>query len=95
MLHIDYVNTYQGGKPVATRADLMDWVYGALQDLGGKGRVMDVARHIWAKHENDLRASGDLFYSWQYDMRWAALKLRKQGRMEDANKVPRGVWALC
>ena len=45
--------------------------------MGGKGTVTAVARFIWAHHEPDLRSSGDLFYTWQYDMRWAATVLRK------------------
>ena len=53
-------------------------VLNALKELGGQGRIVDVAKQIWRVHEADLRSSGDLFYTWQYDMRWAAQNLRKK-----------------
>jgi hypothetical protein len=79
---------------MATRQDLQMWVREALQKLGGRGRPADVARRIWDQHERDLRASGDLFYTWQYDMRWAALQLRKQGILHPAERSAGGVWEL-
>jgi hypothetical protein len=66
---------------MATRADLTDWVHEALRELGGQGSQLDVAKVVWRRHEPDLRASGDLFYTWQYDIRWAATRLRKRGIM--------------
>lgn len=68
------------------------WVLEALDDQGGSATVLQVAKHIWNQHEHDLRASGDFFYTWQYDMRWAALELRKQGRLEPSRG--RGPWKL-
>jgi len=61
---------------MATKYDLQRWVEEALTSLGGSGTVVEVAREIWLRHEPDLRSSGDLFYTWQYDMRWAAQALR-------------------
>lgn len=78
---------------MATRDDLMTWVVEALAELGGSGTQIDVAKVVWRRHEPDLRASGDLFYTWQYDIRWAATKLRKQGRMRD-NRAGEP-WALA
>lgn len=66
---------------VATRADLTDWVHAALVELGGRGSQLDVAKLVWRDHERDLRDSGDLFFTWQYDIRWAATRLRKRGVM--------------
>mgnify|MGYP001086020374 CR=1 FL=1 len=57
---------------------LKDWVLQAVEAAGGEASPTDVAKHIWLHHERDLRDSGDLFYTWQYDMRWAAQKLRDQ-----------------
>ena len=57
---------------MASRDDLIDWVYKAVQGNGGKTKLVNVARHIWENHESELRSSGDLFYTWQYEMRWAA-----------------------
>ena len=75
---------------MATRDDLMNWVYTAVKENRGRASVVTVARHIWQNHERELRDSGDLFYTWQYAMRWAAQKLRYQGRLTLADRD----WAL-
>jgi hypothetical protein len=72
---------------MATKADLQDWVVQAIRAHGGETSLVNVARHIWENHEAELKASGDLFYTWQYDMRWAATVLRKQGTLAEG-------WAL-
>ena len=79
---------------MATRNDLVDWVYDALKASSGRGRIVDVCKYIWERHERDLRESGDLFYTWQYDIRWAAQKLRDTGRARSASVAPRGIWEL-
>ena len=75
-----------------TRDVLKDWVKDALRRNDGKLRLIDLAKDIWAHHETELKSSGDLFFSWQYDMRWAATALRKAGELEAAND--RGIWQL-
>jgi hypothetical protein len=80
---------------MATRSDLQDWVATALERLGGRGSVADVARELWSSHEDELRASGNLLYTWQYDMRWAAMQLRKRRVMIAAANSPSGVWELA
>ena len=79
---------------MATKHDLEDWVYEALKNLGGRGRLIEVAKQIWKNHQSDLSSSGDLFYTWQYDMRWAANRLRRSGKMRPAEVSPKGVWEL-
>jgi hypothetical protein len=64
---------------MATREDMKTWVIVALKSLGGKGWPKDVAKHIWDNHEGDLKKSGSLLYTWQYDVRWAAQSLRDTG----------------
>lgn len=76
------------------RNDLQDWVYEALKSLGGKGSIVEVAKYIWKNREKELRTSGDMFYTWQYDMRWAATKLRKDKKILLAEKSQKGVWQL-
>ena len=76
------------------RQDLKSWVYDALVEHGGEAKIVDVARHIWAHHEADLHASGDLFYTWQYEVRWAAKHLRDEGTVAAPESSPRGTWAL-
>ncbi len=66
---------------MAKKSDLQDWILNALKDLGGEGNVAAIARHIWEHHESDLRASGDLFFTWQYDMRWQGQSLQKAGKL--------------
>lgn len=66
---------------MATKADLQAWIREALEEPGGSTSLVDVARHIRVNQEGDLKASGDLFFTWQYDMRWAATVLRKEGMM--------------
>jgi hypothetical protein len=62
--------------------------------MGGTAHLVDVCRHVWKNHEADLRASGDGFLTWQYDIRWAARELRAAGKIRAASKSPRGVWEL-
>ena len=77
-----------------TREDLKFWVVNALKANGGSANVVEVAKHVWANHAKDLEAMGDLFFKWQYDMRWAALVLRKEGVLKAASKADGGSWEL-
>ncbi|WP_353471224.1 hypothetical protein PVT71_07760 [Salipiger sp. H15] len=74
------------------RSDLVAIVEAVLKHLGGQGTVPEVAKEIWSRHEQQLRASGDLFYTWQYDMRWAAQRLAHRGKLTKVD--PRGIWRL-
>ncbi|GIW05494.1 MAG: hypothetical protein KatS3mg060_0299 [Dehalococcoidia bacterium] len=67
---------------MATRLDLRNWIIEALQALGGRGTPIEVSRVIWERHEADLRRSGNLFYDWQYQLRWAATALRAEGTLK-------------
>lgn len=80
---------------MATKADLPDWVEAAIKAHGGSARLLEVAKYIWDNHESDLRRSGDLFYKWQYDMRWAANQLRNSGVMKPVATSSAGVWELA
>jgi hypothetical protein len=77
-----------------TREILIEWVLEAVRAIGGSGHVAEVASEIWKQHEQELRAAGNLFYTWQYDMRWAAQQLRNAGKLKDV-KAKRGLpWEL-
>jgi hypothetical protein len=76
------------------RDDLPSIVEQAIRSRGEAATIVEVARYIWEHHESDLKAAGDLFYTWQYDMRWAAMKLRKMGKLSPTSKTDRGVWRL-
>lgn len=69
-----------------TKADLKDWIVEALRSLGGSGRIWEMCAHIWKHHEKELQAAGPLFYTWQYDMRWAGEKLKLEGKLSKAGK---------
>ncbi|SVE05506.1 uncharacterized protein METZ01_LOCUS458360 [marine metagenome] len=70
-------------------------VVAALEYHGGTARMIEVAEFIWTNNEKELRSSGDLFFRWQYVMRWSATTLRKDGVMLDAADCERGTWALA
>lgn len=79
---------------MANKGDLQSWVRDALNSLGGSAPLIEVAKQIWKNHEIELRGSNDLFFSWQYDMRWAANRLRRTGVMKSAESSPSGIWEL-
>jgi hypothetical protein len=80
---------------LATKHDLKRWMMSSLTQGRGSASIRELAWHIWENHENDLRASGDLFVTWQYDMRWAALELRKEGKLKPANPEKQGIYELA
>ena len=67
----------------------------ALIDNEGAASVLVLAKNIWDNHEEDLRGLGDLFYSWQYDMRWAATELRAEGKLKPATEPQDEIWELA
>lgn len=79
---------------MATKNDLIDWVVEALKDLNGSARIADICKHVWENHKEDLRGSGELFYIWQYDIRWAGVQLRQSGIMKPTAVSPKGIWQL-
>jgi hypothetical protein len=77
---------------MATKTTLQAWVLEAIP--GGSAQPIDVAKHIRSNHEAELRISGDLFFTWQYDMRWAAQRLRDAGRLMKKHGERQGTWDL-
>lgn len=80
---------------MASREALKDWVVEVLNAHGGEAQLLDVAKEIWNSHEDELRASGGLFFTWQYDMRWAATKLRDEGVLQSKERGSREPWRLA
>jgi hypothetical protein len=80
---------------VATKYDLEDWILVALSEHRGEGSIVQICRSVWRLHENDLRSSGDLFFTWQYDIRWAAQRLRDRRVLVANGQTPRGIWRLA
>ena len=79
---------------MAKREDLQDWVIAALKHYGGSANIVQVAQHIWSLHKGELENSRDLFFTWQYDMRWACTRLRKRQIIQAAEISKRGEWCL-
>jgi hypothetical protein len=78
-----------------TKQDLPRLVTESLRRLGGDGTVVGVCKDVWQAHELDLRASGDLFFTWQYDIRWAAQKLRDEGTLQPTKRGAGSLWSLA
>ena len=79
---------------MATRQDIQDWILSALRSMDGKGTIVEVCEYIWDNYNQELRNSGKLFYTWQYDSRWATLMLRKKGLLKPAAESGDGIWEL-
>ncbi len=84
-------------KPIKRRPDenhrvrMKAWVLDALEDLGGAGAIVDVARIVWRRHEREISSADDLLYKWQHELRWAADLLRKDGKIVSTQ----GFWRLA
>ena len=77
-----------------TKKDLPEELHKILKALGGRGSIIDICKAFWDLNKNDVESSGDLFYTWQYDIRWAATNLRQSLKMKSAKASPRGIWEL-
>lgn len=80
---------------MATKHDLQGWIIEILRDAGREMSVLEVSREVWQRYEPQLRASGSLFYTWQYDLRWAAQELRNNGKLTPKRGQRAGGWALA
>ncbi len=80
---------------MATREDLQEWVIQALRALGGQARIVHICKHIWENHEAELQASGDLLYTWWYDVRWAGQTLRNTGQLKPVHGSRNRPWELA
>ncbi len=77
------------------RDDLRPWIVDALTALGGRASVVQVCKHVWQHHELELRQGGDLFFTWQYDIRWAATKLHNEGTLAATEPKSPTPWRLA
>ena len=80
---------------MATKKNFEEWVIEALEALGGSASIVDICKHIWRFHGSEIESSGDLFYTWQYDMRWAGDRLRKSSVLQPKPRGDRGPWRLA
>jgi hypothetical protein len=73
---------------------LEEWLIEAIQALGGSAAILEICQWVWAEKEEELRNAGDLFFTWQYDIRWAASRLQKKGILLGTDESRRGIWEL-
>ena len=85
------------------RDDMPDILYDIIWQMGGRAKMIDIFKKFWQDYYDELSKSGDLFYTWNYDIRWAATKLRKAGRMKQAKEQEntygqdissKGIWEI-
>jgi hypothetical protein len=88
---INYKKT-RSNVNIISKKDLQDIVKETLIILNGKSNITEISKYIWKKYNYKLLISGDIFYTWQYDIRWVGTELRKLGIMK--NNCKRGVWEL-
>lgn len=73
-----------------------------LLRLGGKANILTVFKEFYKLFGSNLTEDNPLFYTWNYDIRWAATKLRKEGIMapakvnekSDKHCSLKGIWEL-
>ncbi|MEE9162122.1 MAG: hypothetical protein V3U35_04035 [Candidatus Neomarinimicrobiota bacterium] len=53
----------------SNRVVMKEWVLSALESLGGKAAIVEVAKVVWEDNWPTIEKSGDLLYTWQYDLR--------------------------
>ena len=77
------------------REEIQPWIVSAIKENGGRATITQVARHIWQRHEHELRSSDEIFFNWQYEMRWGTRNLRRSGDMKPADPAEKGIWATA
>jgi hypothetical protein len=76
------------------RQTLVPIVEKAVRHHRGRADHAAVAKYIWDHHREELKHSGAFFYKWQYEARWAADELKRQGVLEPTKISGRGVLQL-
>jgi hypothetical protein len=77
------------------RQDLTDILEEALISLGGEGKIVEICEYIWSKYKDDLYLSGDIFYTWQYDLRMCAKEtLKAKGEIITLKDGKKSIWKL-
>lgn len=73
---------------------MTNWVIDALEHHDGKATIIEISKYVWDYYGEKIKRSGDMFYKWQYEIRWAGNILRKKGVLRPTGESPRGVWKL-
>jgi hypothetical protein len=89
------IDDKRGKKMILDRYVMKDWVVEALKELGGSATILAISKVVWARHGEEIKNSGDAFYTWQYEIRWAGDILRKEGVLKPVRESPRHQWELA
>lgn len=89
------IDDNRGKTMTLDRHVMKDWVVEALKELGGSATILDISKVVWARHGEEVKVSGDAFYTWQYEIRWAGDILRKEGVLKPVRESPRHQWELA
>lgn len=73
---------------------LKSWIVDALNFYQGQAHHIDVAKWVWRNKRDNLYEMGDLFFVWQYKLRWAATSLRQDNILLPSTESPAGTWVL-
>lgn len=71
------------------------WIIECIREWGGSAWPREVSKYVWGRYEAELRGSGDILYTWQYDIRWAAQQLRNGGTLKPVNRCRDLSWELA
>lgn len=80
---------------MATRENMKPWVLAALKSMGGTGWPREVSKYIWHNYRDQIEGSDSLLYTWQYDIRWTAMAMRKEGLLKPVEGRTDKPWELC
>ncbi len=89
-----YIIGKADGFSLINRNSIQDLLIEALENNSGSANIVTIRKYVWKFYEMDLRKSGNFFYTWQYDIRWAATQLRDSGRIKTPDQSPKGIWEL-
>ena len=78
-----------------TRIILIDWIVEALKGLNGSAKIIEVREYIWQHHKDELVNSGNLHFTWNEDIYWAATQLREKKILKNAQATSKSVWSLA
>ena len=59
-----------------TRQDFKPWILEALDAHDGRAEIFQVSRFIWDNYHHKISKDKKMLYTWQYEIRWAALSLK-------------------
>jgi hypothetical protein len=80
---------------MVTRDSMKQWIIECLQEHNGSAWPREVSKYVWVNYEADLKTSGDILFTWQYDIRWAAQQLRYEGVLKPVNRRRDLPWKLA